>query len=100
MQSRLLNSAVWLRQLSFHPCYAVKKILWSFNILQLTASLSGSLTLALAFVEKEITAAEIFAAIRIEENFKAKIYNEDFYGSDPAQEEKDNAIKADLKAAE
>lgn len=71
-----------------------------FNLVQLTASLSGSLVLAIAFIEKTLSAEEIFAAMRVEENFKAQIYNEDFYGQDPAQEEKDNAIKAELKSAE
>ena len=36
--------------------------------------------------------------VRVEENFKAEIYNEEFYGADPTQESKDKAIQADLKA--
>jgi len=70
-----------------------------FTALQLIASLAGSLILALHALENETSADDIFAAIRIEENFKAEIYNEDFYGQDPAQEEKDKAIKAELETA-
>ncbi|MGH1397918.1 MAG: ATP12 family protein [Alphaproteobacteria bacterium] len=70
-----------------------------FTVLQLVSSLAGSLVLAMNAMEEGRTAPEIFTAMRIEENFKAEIYNEDFYGPDPAQEQKDNIIKAELKAA-
>ena len=71
-----------------------------FTILQIITPLSGSLVLALAFVEGAISADEIFAVMRVEENWKAEIYNEKFHGPDPAQEKKDAAIKVDLAAAE
>lgn len=71
-----------------------------FNLLQLVSALSGSLILGLAFVEKKAAADGIFAAMRVEENFKAKLYNEALHGPDPAQDEKDQAIVRDLKAAE
>lgn len=71
-----------------------------FTILQMLVPLSGSIVLAMAFLEKQLNADDLFAAIRVEETFKADIYNEDFYGADPAQEGKDNAIKRDLKAAQ
>ena len=71
-----------------------------FTILQMLVPLSGSLVLAMAFLENQLNADEIFAAIRVEETFKAEIYNEDFYGADPAQEGKDNTIKRDLKAVQ
>ena len=70
-----------------------------FTVLQLIASLAGSLILALNTLENATSLEDIFTAIRIEENFKAEIYNEDFYGQDPAQEEKDMIIKAELEAA-
>jgi len=71
-----------------------------FTVLQVVVPLAGSLVLGLAAVERAITAEEIFAAMRVEERFKALIYNETFYGGDPAQEKKDAAILRDLKAAE
>ncbi|MFK7839809.1 MAG: ATP12 family protein [Bdellovibrionales bacterium] len=69
-----------------------------FTLLQLIVSISGSLILGLAAMHKKANAEDIFTAMRVEETFKAEIYNEDFYGSDPAQEAKDKAIQADLKA--
>ena len=71
-----------------------------FTILQLATPLSGSLVLALAFIEGELDAKDLFAAMRIEETHKAKIYNEDFYGADPMEEAKDKAIQKDLNAAQ
>ncbi|MCC6598565.1 MAG: ATP12 chaperone family protein [Alphaproteobacteria bacterium] len=70
-----------------------------FTALQLLTPLTGSVVLALAFVEGALTPEQAFAAMRVEENFKAEIYNEKFYGPDPAQEKKDQAAQADLKAA-
>ena len=70
-----------------------------FTALQLVTSLSGSLVLALAFVEGAITPAQVFEAAHVEENHKAKIYNEDFYGLDPLEEKKRAAMKNDLNAA-
>ena len=72
----------------------------AFTILQIITPLSGSVVLALAFVEGAISADEIFAVMRIEENWKAELYNEKLHGPDPAQGKKDAAIKADLAAAE
>lgn len=71
-----------------------------FTILQIITPLSGSLVLALAFVEGAIGADKIFAVMRVEENWKAEIYNEKLHGQDPAQERKDSAIRGDLAAAE
>jgi len=70
-----------------------------FTVLQLITSLSGSIVLALAAIHGKADAKQIYAAMRVEENFKAEIYNEEFYGGDPAQEEKDKAIQLDLNAA-
>lgn len=70
-----------------------------FTAFQLITSLCGSLVLGLAALNKQINADEIFGAMRVEENFKAEIYNEEFYGADPAQESKDKSIKEDLHAA-
>lgn len=70
-----------------------------FTILQIVTALSGSLVLALAVLEKAITPDQVFAAMRAEENFKAKIYNEALHGPDPAQAQKDESALAELKAA-
>jgi len=70
-----------------------------FTVLQLIVSACGSIVLGLAALNEKADADEIYAAMRVEENFKAKIYNEEFYGGDPAQEAKDKATQADLKAA-
>jgi len=70
-----------------------------FTVLQLIVSACGSIVLGLAAINERATAEEIYTAMRVEENFKAKIYNEEFYGGDPAQEAKDKATQEDLKAA-
>ena len=70
-----------------------------FTVLQMLVPLSGSLVLGLAFTEQVIDPQTLFAAIRVEESIKAALYNEDFYGPDPAQSKKDTAIKNDLEAA-
>lgn len=70
-----------------------------FTVLQILTPLSGSLVLGLAFVDGVITPDEVYAAARVEELYKAGIYNEDKYGPDPAQDKKDQAIQADLAAA-
>lgn len=71
-----------------------------FTLLQLVTSLSGSLILALAFVEGQIDAQGIYDCARVQEQFKAKIYDEAKYGPDPAQEKKDAAMMVDLRAAQ
>lgn len=70
-----------------------------FTVLQLVAPLTGSIVLGMAFVEGAVPPDQVFAAARVEERFKAGIYNEDFYGPDPAQEKKDRATLIDLRAA-
>ena len=70
-----------------------------FTVLQLVSSSCGSLVLGLAALAGKANADELYAAMRVEEKFKAEIYNEEFYGGDPAQEQKDKAIQADLKSA-
>lgn len=71
-----------------------------FTALQLSVSLSGSLILGLANVNGDIAAQEIFDAAHVEEYFKGKIYNEDFYGPDPLHEQTDAVMIRDLNAVE
>ncbi len=70
-----------------------------FTVLQLVTSLSGSLVLALAFVEGAVTSEQVFDAAHVEEKHKAAIYNEDLHGPDPMEEKKQIAMKTDLAAA-
>ncbi len=69
-----------------------------FTALQLVVPLAGSLVLALAFIEGEITPQELYIATRVEEHFKDEIYNAEKYGRDPLIEKKDAAMMRDLEA--
>ncbi|MEM7650933.1 MAG: ATP12 family protein [Pseudomonadota bacterium] len=71
-----------------------------FTVLQMLVPLSGSLVLAMAFTERAISPQELFDATHVEEHFKDKIYNAELYGRDPLQEQKDEVMMRDLKAAE
>ena len=71
-----------------------------FTILQILTPLVGSLILAMAFVEGALNPDQIFACARVEERYKATLYNEEKYGPDPAQEKKDRAMMIDLRATE
>lgn len=70
-----------------------------FGVLQLIVSLTGSLVLALAFVAGDISPEDVLTAIRVEENYKAAIYNEDKHGQAPHEEKKVAALTRDLTAA-
>lgn len=71
-----------------------------FTVLQRVVSLSGSLVMALAFVDGRATAQDVYSAVRVEETYKAGIYNETLHGPDPAQDAKDRALREDLDSAE
>jgi len=71
-----------------------------FTVAQIATPLSGSLVLALAFVERAITAEHILKAIFVEEDFKDTLYDAAQYGFDPMIEKKKSALMIDLKAAE
>ncbi|MEM7680047.1 MAG: ATP12 chaperone family protein, partial [Pseudomonadota bacterium] len=71
-----------------------------FTALQIAVPAVGSLILGLAFTNQNIDAKGIFDSARVEEHFKAEIYNEEKYGPDPAQEQKDKALLKDLEATE
>jgi len=70
-----------------------------FAILHIMTSLSGSLILALAFVEGDISPEEIFEASYLEELYKAKIYDEDKYGASPEEQAERDGFKRDTQAA-
>ena len=71
-----------------------------FTVLQLIAPLSGSIVLAMAFTRRAIGAGALFDTVRVDENYKAALYDEEKYGPDPAQGKKDAAFRADLESAE
>lgn len=78
--------------------YVTSLNLWKFSVLQMVTAISGSLILAIAFVEKEISIENLIKAIYVEEDYRAIIYNEDFYGGDPLLEKVRQSKTADLVA--
>ncbi len=70
-----------------------------FTVLHIVTSLSGSLILALAFTEGEITPEEIFEASYLEELYRGEIYNEPLHGAAPNEEAEREAFKRDIEAA-
>lgn len=70
-----------------------------FTILHITTSLSGSLILALAFSEGDITPDEVFEASYLEELYRGEIYNEKIHGAAPNEELERELFKSDMKAA-
>ena len=70
-----------------------------FTVLQLVVPLSGSLVLALAFVEKEIDPRTLYETTHIEERFKDEMYKAEQYGRDPMQEKREKEMMRDLTAA-
>ncbi len=69
-----------------------------FTILQMVTGMTGSIILAIGFV-RDTSVEMLFHSARVEENYKAELYNEEKYGPDPAQEKKDRAALRDLEAA-
>lgn len=71
-----------------------------FTVVHVITSLSGSLILALAFSEGDITPDEIFAASYLEELYRGEIYNEELHGAAPQEEAERKAFKRDVQAAQ
>jgi chaperone required for assembly of F1-ATPase len=69
-----------------------------FTVLQVITPLCGSVVLGAAFVQGALDPKQAFACARVEENYKAGLYDEKTYGKDPAQDKKDSAEMADLDA--
>lgn len=69
-----------------------------FNVLQVVTSLSGSLVLALAFLEGQLDAQGIYDAALCEEQFFARKHDLSQYGEDPITHKKHAALLADLQA--
>ena len=71
-----------------------------FTVLHIVTSLSGSLILALAFSEGDITPEELFEASYLEELYRGEIYNEELHGAAPNEEAEREAFKRDVEAAQ
>lgn len=71
-----------------------------FTVLHVMTSLSGSLVLALAFSEEEITPEQIFTTSYLEELYKGDVYNEDLHGAAPNEEAEREVFKQDVAAAQ
>lgn len=69
-----------------------------FMAIQMTTAISGSLVLALAFVEGVATPDDVFQCAQLEELYRNEFYNEDFYGQAPHQEKAHAGILRDLNA--
>lgn len=70
-----------------------------FTVLHVMTSLSGSIVLALAFSEGDITPDDIFAMSYLEELYRGDIYNEDLHGAAPQEEAEREAFKRNAEAA-
>jgi len=69
-----------------------------FNIIQIVTSLSGSIILALAFMDGAAGPADILECAYLEEHFKEELYDADRYGRDPLLEKQQASKKSDLEA--
>jgi chaperone required for assembly of F1-ATPase len=56
---------------------------FNFTLLQILTSETGSLILALAYLEEDISPRELLELANVEDFLKGEIYNSDFYGHDP-----------------
>ncbi len=70
-----------------------------FTLLQIITPLSGSVILALAFVNKAMSAEDLRQAVFVEEDYKSELYNEDHYGEDPHWAKKRKSFERDMQAA-
>lgn len=71
-----------------------------FTVLQIVTSVSGSIVLGLAFIEREATPEDVFAAAELEEIYHAELAGEEVHGADPVQERRQKAMKRDLESAQ
>jgi chaperone required for assembly of F1-ATPase len=73
---------------------------YEFAAFQLAVAITGSLVLALGFAEGAFDANTLYKAMHVEEDYKAALYNEDFYGRAPHQEKREKGVRRDLTAAQ
>lgn len=70
-----------------------------FTVLQIVASLTGSIVLGLAFLEHEAAPEDVFNAAELEEIYHAEIAGEDVHGADPVQERRQATLRRELDTA-
>lgn len=73
---------------------------YRLTAVQMITSVTGSVVLALAMEDEIMNASSVFNAMHIEENYKSEVYNEEFHGKAPQQENRENEVKRDLEAGE
>lgn len=71
-----------------------------FAALHIVTSLSGSIVLALAFLEHEASPEDVYKAMNAEEDTRAKIYREDVHGHAPHEEKRRANAQSELAAAQ
>lgn len=69
-----------------------------FTVLQIVTAETGSLLLALAFIEGSLAPDEVFRAAFVEELLKSEIHHEDVYGKAPDIEKKQGQLQLTLDA--
>ena len=72
--------------------------LWRFSVLQIVTAMTGSVILALAFVEGDASVEDLEHAMYVEETYRGEIYNEALHGAAPQQERAIAANRRDLAA--
>jgi chaperone required for assembly of F1-ATPase len=68
-----------------------------FTLAQALTALTGSLVLALAFMQGGADAETLYRAMYAEEDYKAALYNEAEYGAAPLQEKQQARARRDLE---
>jgi len=71
-----------------------------FTLLQVAVPVCGSLVLALALIEGQASADDIFECCFVEEHYKDEIYLVEEYGRDPLSDHKQQSCLQDLKTCE
>ncbi len=71
-----------------------------FAVLHIITSLSGSIVLALAFLEHEASSEDIYKAMNAEEDHRARIYREDVHGHAPQEEIRRQNAQDELAATQ
>lgn len=70
-----------------------------FAIAHVVCASAGSIVLALAFVEGDISGEDVFAVHWLEEKYHANLAGESEYGDDPVLSKKQAAMRVELAAA-
>jgi chaperone required for assembly of F1-ATPase len=68
-----------------------------FTLLQSLTALTGSLVLAMTFMQGDADAETLYRAMHAEEDYKAKLYNEEEHGAAPMQEKRQKNVRRELE---